>query len=155
MSEKREGYFKHTQHLVRMAGIFIAGGILFVIARALLVPEGFGMYGHYRPAAVTENMAKPVVYGGRAVCGECHDDVIQDKAGGAHENIGCEACHGPHAAHAADPSTVAGVKPEVSDLCHSCHEANVARPASFPQVRTDEHSEGEPCDSCHQPHFPL
>ncbi len=155
MSDERESYFKHTQHLVRMAGIFVVGTVLFLILRAVLVPHGFGMYGHYRPAAVTDNMAHPIEFAGRAACAECHEEVVEYMAGGGHEKVGCEACHGAHGKHASDPVAVAAVRPEVPDLCTSCHEANIARPDWFPQVKPEEHSEGESCNDCHEPHFPL
>lgn len=155
MSDKGESYFKHTQHLVRMAGIFAVGVVLFLIFRAVLVPDGFGMYGHYRPAAVTDNMNHAVKFAGRTACAECHEEVLEYMAGGKHENVGCESCHGAHGAHASDPAAVAAVRPEVPALCSRCHETNVARPDWFPQVKLEEHSEGASCNDCHEPHFPL
>jgi cytochrome c556 len=50
------------------------------------------------------------------------------------------------------------VKPDKLDtavLCARCHEANAAKPRNFPQVDTEEHSTGLPCDTCHQPHRPV
>jgi hypothetical protein len=40
-------------------------------------------------------------------------------------------------------------------LCAGCHEASSAKPKWFPQVVSDKHSGGVPCDTCHQPHSPV
>ena len=64
--------FKDKEHLVRVALLFVAGLFLFVVARAILVPKGFGDYGHYRAGALADVAARPVAYAGRAACLECH-----------------------------------------------------------------------------------
>jgi hypothetical protein len=146
--------FKDVEHFVRAAILFGVGIVLFLILRAAMIPKDFGQYGHYRPGALADNAARPISFAGRAACEECHADVVESRAGHKHEHVGCEACHGALAAHADDPS---GAKPELPDaktLCRSCHERNVARPPAFPQVDGDEHSGGEVCTSCHQPHHP-
>ena len=146
--------FKDVQHFVRAAILLGVGIILFLILRAAMVPTDFGRYGHYRPGALADNAAGPISYAGRAVCEECHSDVVESRRGSKHEQVGCEACHGPLAAHAEDPGASRAVIPDVNALCQSCHERNVARPAAFPQVNAEEHSGGEACSSCHQPHNP-
>jgi hypothetical protein len=40
--------FKDAGHLFRLAGVFVAGILLFLILRRFLVPKSFGQYGHYR-----------------------------------------------------------------------------------------------------------
>ena len=47
-------------HLLRFAGIFLAGALLFVGLRSWLVPKSFGQYGHYRGDAISEIAAKPI-----------------------------------------------------------------------------------------------
>jgi ferredoxin len=39
-------------------------------------------------------------------------------------------------------------------LCARCHTASAAKPKGFPQVVPADHSNGMPCDTCHQPHNP-
>ena len=39
-------------------------------------------------------------------------------------------------------------------LCRRCHEKDAAKPKGFPQVETVAHSQGMPCNTCHQPHSP-
>ncbi len=154
MSDEEKGLFRNTQHLVRMAGIFAVGVVGFLTMRMLLVPEGFGKYGHYRAPAITDNMAKPVNYAGRAACTGCHADVVEARKASKHIVIGCEACHGALGKHASDPAKFKAVKPQAKILCPVCHEINVARPKSFKQVDSAEHSGGDACDSCHMPHSP-
>ena len=56
--------------------------------------------------------------------------------------------------HADDPTTVKPVLPDTAVLCARCHTASAAKPKGFPQVDPAEHSQGLPCQSCHQPHSP-
>jgi cytochrome c peroxidase len=44
--------------------------------------------------------------------------------------------------------------PDTSILCARCHTASAAKPKGFPQVVPSDHSNGMPCNSCHQPHNP-
>ena len=145
--------FGHKEHLVRMAGLFAAGILVFLLARALFVPKGFGTYGHYRPGALADNRAYPVKFAGRDACVECHTDVPDALKAGKHARIRCEACHGPLAAHAQDPTKAKGVKPDPKVLCVKCHLANVAKPQGFPQIDPKEHL-GPNCGECHDPHVP-
>jgi len=148
-------FLKDKEHLVRLAALFAAGFVLFLAAKTLLVPKGFGLYGHYRAGALADNRARPISFAGRAACGECHTDKRDEIQGGKHAGIGCEACHGPLAKHAEDPSSdPKPVKPDPRKLCLTCHLANVAKPVKFPQIDPKAHFEGNPCAGCHSPHAP-
>jgi formate-dependent nitrite reductase cytochrome c552 subunit len=136
-----------------MAALFAGGVVLFVIARAVLVPKGFGLYGHYRAGALADNRSQPLVHAGRAVCGDCHTDKKDELAGGKHAGVGCEACHGALARHAEDPS-VKPARPEPKTLCVRCHLANVAKPKKFPQIEVKTHFDGGDCHGCHASHAP-
>jgi uncharacterized CHY-type Zn-finger protein len=103
---------------------------------------------------MTEIAAHPVKFAGHEACDTCHSDVVDVKNKGKHEQVNCEACHGPLAAHAADP-TITPAKLDTGVLCVRCHEASAAKPKSFPQVSAEEHSSGVPCETCHQPHSPA
>jgi Cytochrome c554 and c-prime len=146
--------FGHREHLVRVAGLFLAGIAVFVVLQSLLIPEGFGRYGHYRAGALDDARAHPVVYAGRAACLDCHADAAEATKGGGHARVHCEACHGPLAAHAGDPSEHKAHKPDAAVLCARCHQSNVARPADFPQKDRAEHAGDEPCTTCHVAHRP-
>ncbi len=148
--------FKDGEHLVRMAGLFASGVVAFFAIQYLLVPKGFGVYGHYRAGALDDNRARPASFAGRQTCEACHTDVADARRGGKHERIGCEACHGALARHAEaeDPSAAKPERPDAR-LCLVCHLANVARPRGFPQIDPKEHAEAGACFGCHKPHNPT
>lgn len=146
---------EHKVHLFRMAALFVAGGVVFVLLRVVMVPKTFGVYGHYQAAALVANRQRVPVFAGRTACVECHTDIPEAQKGSLHAAVGCEACHGPQAAHASDPSeknTPAKLDPMT--LCLTCHLANVAKPAKFKQVDPKDHGEGASCTNCHDPHAP-
>jgi len=147
--------FKDAAHLLRLAGVFGAGLLIFVLVRSYLVPRSFGQYGHFRGDALTEIKAQPVSYSGHQTCESCHSDVLEVKNKGAHARVNCEACHGPLAKHADDPGAVTPEKLDTAKLCVTCHEANTAKPKHFPQVASAEHSAGLACNQCHTPHSPA
>jgi predicted CXXCH cytochrome family protein len=146
--------FKDWEHLARVAGLFLAGLVAFLVLKAVFVPAGFGVYGHFRAGALDDNRARPLSYAGRVACAECHSDVVEVRQAGKHAAVSCEACHGPHAAHAADPSTTAARRPDAAQLCLVCHAANVAKPRSFPAIAVEEHAGTESCLTCHTAHNP-
>jgi len=146
--------FKDTEHLFRLASVFLIGVVVFVLVRGTLVPKTFGQYGHFRGSAMQEIAARPVAYAGHQSCETCHTEVLEMKAKGKHAHVACESCHGPLANHADDPS-IKPVKLDAAVLCARCHEASSSKPKWFPQVATEEHSSGVPCDTCHQPHSPV
>lgn len=147
--------FKDAGHLFRLAGIFVAGLLLFLVIRHSVTPKSFGQYGHYRGNAISDVAVRPVKFAGHESCEACHADVLDKKKDGKHAHVNCEACHGPLAKHADDPGSVKPNKLDTAVLCARCHEANAAKPKGFPQVASAEHSTGLPCDTCHQPHSPA
>ena len=145
---------KDGEHLLRMAGLFAIGIGLFLVARASFVPSNFGQYGHFRPGALADNRARPVRFAGHASCEECHTDVVGARKGSRHEQIGCEACHGPQAAHANGTSEVAPTRPDTRNSCLICHQQNSAKPKNFPQIAPADHSDSGACTACHSAHNP-
>ena len=145
---------RDREHLVRLALIFAAGFVLFLIVRSLVIPPGFGVYGHYRAGALADVRARAVRFAGRASCVPCHEDMDKAKAAGRHAGLGCEVCHGALAAHVADAANVVPSKPDPRTLCPVCHTSNVAKPKGFPQVDPKDHAGDEPCTECHAPHAP-
>ena len=146
---------KDATHLLRLAGLFAVGIVLFLLIRRELVPPGFGQYGHFRASAMDAVRARPMTYAGRTTCEMCHEDQLKVLRTGKHAGVGCEACHGPQVKHADDPSSIKPVLPTAHLLCPMCHEANSAKPKGFPQVASKEHSGGEECTTCHKPHRPT
>ena len=152
---------RDAEHLFRLAALFAAGVVIFLVMRSIMVPAGFGELGHFRPGAIATNQQKPLRFAGRAACAECHSEIATALAAAKHARIGCEACHGPLAAHAADPDAALdsrNPKPAPLDgltLCSRCHAADPARPQGHPQVEVAAHSEGERCTECHAAHDPT
>jgi predicted CXXCH cytochrome family protein len=149
-------HFLHNkQHLARMAGLFCLGLAVFFVVRHFLVPQGFGLYGHYRAGALLDNMNLPIRFAGAAACADCHADVVEARKGSKHANIGCEACHGALAAHVTASADVVPKRPNGRELCLGCHLANLARPKTFPQVAIPDHGTAGPCLACHKAHAPA
>lgn len=145
--------FKDEEHLLRVVGVFVAGLLAFILLQAVLVPKGFGVYGHFRAGALDDNGARPMSFAGRAACEDCHTDVVDARKGGKHAAIGCEACHGPLAKHAQDQEALKPQRPD-GRVCLVCHTANVGKPRGFPQVDPREHAGQASCLSCHTAHNP-
>ena len=104
-------------------------------------------------------------YVGSDTCKGCHEDVykgvektphVRTFAGKTPEHQGCEACHGPGAAHVeggGDKSKIlsfAGADSEtISQRCLTCHEAKVEQ-REF--QRSPHNENGVSCTSCHSVH---
>ena len=147
--------FKDANHLLRLAAVFAAGFLMFIVLRGFLVPKSFGQYGHFRGDALAEIKSQPLHYAGHGTCETCHSDVLEQKVKGKHVRVNCEACHGPLAKHADDPGGTTPEKLDTAKLCVRCHEANTAKPKWFPQVVSADHSAGLACSECHKPHDPA
>lgn len=145
---------KDAGHLLRFAFLFVIAFVVFLVVRHFVVPKSFGQYGHYRADAMTEIAARPVHFAGHDTCETCHTDVLDMKKTGKHANVNCEACHGPLANHANDPS-IQPAKLDTATLCIRCHTASAAKPKTFPQVDAEQHSGGLACETCHKPHNPA
>ena len=148
----RQG-FQDREHLIRLAGLFVVGISAFLVVRAMLVPAGFGKFGHYRAGALDDVRALPIRFAGRIRCHACHQEVAGAQAASVHAKLGCEACHGAAAAHADDPGAVKLAKLDPLTLCVRCHLANPAKPRAFPQIKPKDHYDGV-CTDCHDPHAP-
>src|SRR5579871_322827 len=147
-------FLRNAEHLIRVVVLLAVGLIAFLVIRRAVIPAEFGKYGHFRPAAMDDVRAKPVKFAGHDACESCHSDEADMKNKGPHAHVNCEACHGPLAKHADDPSALVPQLPDTAVLCARCHEANQAKPKSFPQVATADHSNGMACNTCHKPHDP-
>jgi transcription elongation factor Elf1 len=145
---------KDAEHLLRLAVVFAAGIIVFLLLRAHFVPSTFGLYGHYRGAALANIATRPVVYAGHKACKDCHAAQMEMKTAGKHARVNCEVCHGALAKHAEDPASVLPQLPDTKLLCQRCHRQELARPSAFPQVKIEEHSGDVTCNICHKPHSP-
>ena len=115
-------------------------------------------------------------------CFSCHStgpvSLSADEAIVPHElGVRCEACHGPSAAHARDPSKARPINPgrlsadRLNALCGNCHRMP-AGPEETPDLRNPWNARHQPlllaasacfqrsqgrltCLTCHSPHAPL
>jgi hypothetical protein len=145
--------FKDKEHLVRAVGLALVSVLVFLVARQMLVPKDFGVYGHFRAGALDDNRARPLAFAGQAQCLECHDEVASARRQGKHAGVACEACHGALASHAAG-SEAKPSRPDPRGTCLICHTPNLAKPKSFPQIQPKEHGDAGPCTACHAAHNP-
>ncbi|HEY3381951.1 MAG TPA: multiheme c-type cytochrome [Vicinamibacterales bacterium] len=148
------GWLKDKEHLARMALLFAVGITAFLLLRWLLVPPGFGLYGHYRAGALDDNRARPLHFAGRAACEDCHTDVVEARKGSRHARIGCEACHGASMAHVQAGGERKPVRPDPRAVCLRCHQAGAWKPKTFPQIVVADHAAEGPCTACHKAHAP-
>jgi hypothetical protein len=176
--------FRHATHVARVAIVFLAGVVLLLIARAVLVPDDFGTFGFYRAGAIEDARKTPIAYAGQTACEGCHSGTYWSDADDArevfaanpkldnrHSGLRCEACHGPMAFHAAREKAEEAADAEGKELpedpnakpvplvagdllCLGCHKEITARPEFQPQVLVGDHGDNDACDSCHRPHRP-
>jgi hypothetical protein len=147
--------FRDYEHVVRIAALFAAGTAAFLVWRSFMVPSDFGVYGHFRAGALTDNMQRPLVHGGRAACVECHADVAELWQGGRHAIVGCESCHGALGRHARGEEAAPPGRPDGRTLCVQCHARMAGKRVEFPQVVVSEHAGDNACKDCHTPHSPA
>ena len=136
--------FGHREHLVRVAGLFLAGVVVFVVLQALLIPEGFGLYGHYR-AGRARRRARPA----RRARRPRGLPRVPRRRGRQRPRAADTQASAARPATARSPRTPGTprrrrpCKPDAAVLCVRCHQANVARPAGFPQKDRAEHAGDE------------
>lgn len=139
------------KRLLLVFAVFI--GIMLAL-KYFLTPESWREYGPYRGNAITEIGDQELKFVQMDDCAMCHDSIAELKNGGLHATLQCELCHGPGYKHIADETNAMEI-PEEGQFCVRCHEKNAARPSDvIKQVDPLEHSEGEECITCHNPHQP-
>jgi hypothetical protein len=150
------------RHIIRLFAFIGAILIAALVTRSLLVPESFGILGHYRMNAIEEAREREPRHVGQTVCAECHDDVAALHAKDAHAGVSCETCHGPGATHVVADGEGGIRRPAGKRLCLVCHRLMLARPGEFPQIDPAAHyrfvgvkDPDTDCTACHDPHEPL
>jgi hypothetical protein len=154
---------EHKKHVFRIFLLLGATVVSALIARIFLVPESFGVFGHYRAANLSEQAAREVRHGGNEACGKCHEDKAAEHDKGAHLRVPCEDCHDALATHVRDGKKVAEMKrtKSVTKLCARCHRDLAARREDFPRINIEAHVKDQGaslsdtvCFDCHNPHDP-
>ncbi len=127
-----------------LAVVLFAGGAAFSFF--------YAQYGYHPAENAASWAALAPVYADTTVCRSCHADQYERWTGSHHAGVVCESCHGPLAAHAANPSVAAKVVDPTDQACTACHQRIVGRPTGFPQVVLAEHYAGTTCLQCHNAH---
>jgi cytochrome c553 len=140
------------KHIVRLILLIVAVLVVSAIAAPLLTVDSFYRFGHYRANAVPEIAAKEPVYQTPRYCHGCHTERRAQWSAGSHKSVICEVCHGPAQGH--PQSGKLPIPTDAVKLCTLCHEAMPGRPATQPQIQVAQHSGGQQCTVCHNPHSP-
>lgn len=145
---------KVPQQVPRLVVVFVLAAAALVVARYFLIPDTFGDIGHYRAEAIDTIVAHPKRYAGQQECALCHGQTFEKRLSGFHRGVACETCHGPAAAHTANPIEAKPVIPNRREACQRCHAYDPSRPTGFPQIDPVAHNPMTPCMTCHDPHRP-
>ena len=140
------------KHIVRLIILAVVFGAVALIARWYFTADSFYEYGHYRADSVPEIAAQEPVYKTARYCQSCHSERHAQWSANNHKSVTCETCHG-----AAEGHPEKGKLPIPADtvkLCTLCHEAMPGRPGTQPQIEVAQHSGGQQCKVCHNPHAP-
>jgi len=140
---------KHIARLLVLIAVFLAAGLL---AKRYFTAESFYEYGHYRADSVPEIAAQAVVFQTPRYCQSCHGERHAQWSANSHKTVICEVCHGAAQGHPQNGKLP--IPADARKLCSLCHEAMAGRPATQPQVDPAQHSGGQQCVVCHNPHAP-
>jgi len=140
------------KHIVRLIILIVAFGTLALIAKSYFTVESFYKYGHYRADSVPEIAAQEPVYQTPSYCKACHSERVALWSANNHKTVICEVCHGAAQGHPQNGKLP--IPTDTIKLCTLCHEAMPGRPRTQPQIEVAQHSAGQQCIVCHNPHAP-
>lgn len=140
------------KHIVRLIALILGLIVVAVIAVPLLTDKSFYRFGHYRADSVPEIAAKEPVLQTAQYCQSCHDERHAQWSASNHKSVTCEICHGAAKSH--PESGKLPIPKDTVKLCTLCHEAMPGRPSTQPQIEVAQHSGGQQCIACHNPHSP-
>jgi cytochrome c553 len=140
------------KHIVRLLFLIVVFLILAAIAKSYLTVDSFYRFGHYRANSVIEVAAKEPVFQTPRYCESCHSARHAQWSAGSHKSVSCEICHGAAQGHPQNGKLP--IPKDTVKLCTQCHEAMPGRPRTQPQIQVAQHSSGQQCNVCHNPHSP-
>ena len=140
------------KHIVRLIILIVAFGIVALIAKSYFTVESFYKYGHYRADSVPEIAAQEPVFQTPRYCQTCHSERYALWSANSHKTVICEVCHGAAQGHPQNGKLP--IPTDTIKLCTLCHEAMPERPRTQPQIEVAQHSAGQQCIVCHNPHAP-
>ena len=140
------------KHIVRLITLIFVGLAVGLIAKWYFTDESFYQYGHYRADSVPEIAAQEPVYRTARYCQSCHSERHAQWSASNHKSVTCETCHGAAQGHPENGKLP--IPADTLKLCTLCHEAMPGRPGTQPQIQVAQHSGGQQCKVCHNPHAP-
>ena len=140
---------KHISRLLLLFAVFLGAALA---SRWYFTADSFYQFGHYRGKSVPEVAAQLPVHQGAGYCASCHDERHAQWSANNHKSVNCEVCHGAARDHPAKGKLP--IPADTRKLCTLCHERMPERPRTQPQVDLAQHSFGQQCTVCHNPHAP-
>ena len=149
--------FRRLGLVRRVIVLGVLGAILGValVGAGVAVAAIYGTYGFHPAENARSWAALTPRYGDPTMCAACHVKEYASWTKAKHVAVTCESCHGPLAAHAADPNGTPEVVDPTEDQCRTCHEKVIGRPSTLPQVDLAVHYPGVTCLQCHNAHTSL
>ncbi len=140
------------KHIFRLVSLILGLLVVAIIAKPFLTVDSFYRFGHYRANSVTEIAAQEPVLQTARYCEGCHSARHAQWSAGSHKSVTCEICHGAAQGHPQNGKLP--IPKDAVKLCTQCHEAMPGRPRTQPQIQVAQHSSGQQCTVCHNPHSP-
>ncbi len=140
------------KHIVRLIVLIVAFGIVAAIAKWYFTANSFYKYGHYRANSVPEIASQEPAFQTPRYCKTCHSERYAMWSANSHKTVICEVCHGAAQGHPQNGKLP--IPKDTRKLCTLCHEAMPGRPRTQPQIDLAQHSGGQQCIVCHNPHAP-
>lgn len=166
---------RHAAHFLRLVALLVVAVVGFLFVRSKVVPQDFGVKGHFRLSAIADEAAREPRHIGSDACAECHDEIGNAWKAGKHRTPQCENCHGPGLMHTkvvAEESTTAYPdrilkirlairRPTGIVECKWCHLRTFERPSTLKSIanvadhinsHTGTFTKDSKCIDCHNPH---
>ena len=140
------------KHVVRLLLLLAAFLVVAISVQQLLTDSSFYRFGHYRGDSVGEIASREPAFKTAWYCKDCHAERHAQWSANSHKSVACETCHGPAAGHPENGKLP--IPTDTVKLCTLCHEAMPGRPRVQPQIVVAQHSGGQQCKTCHNPHAP-
>lgn len=141
------------KHIVRLVVLIVGFLGLALIAKWFFTADSFYQFGHYRADSVPEIAAQDPVFQTPRYCQTCHAERHAQWSASNHKSVICEVCHGAAKGHPLERAKLP-IPTDTRRLCTLCHEAMPGRPRTQPQIDLAQHSGGQQCAVCHNPHAP-
>jgi predicted CXXCH cytochrome family protein len=140
------------KHIFRLVSLILGVLVAAIVAKPFLTVESFYRFGHYRADSVREIAAQEPVLQTARYCQGCHSARHAQWSASSHKSVTCEICHGAAQGHPQNGKLP--IPKDTAKLCTRCHEAMPGRPRTQPQIQVTQHSAGQQCNVCHNPHSP-